>query len=67
MNKVTAILNIAKEARSERASRTAMVRLQRSLRVLGCTQLEIASLMMWFDYWDADMVPYMDKVQKGPQ
>lgn len=61
MDRAKAIRNIAMEARQEHASRSAMIRLERSLKALGCDSEEIGSLMSWFDYWDADRVPYIDK------
>jgi hypothetical protein len=61
MNLVQAILNVAKEARAERGSRTAMIRLERSLRAIGCDDDEVAQIMSWFDYWDSERFPYMDK------
>lgn len=58
MNKIDALIEIMRDARSERASTASAKRIVKAAKTLGLDDKETLVLMNWLEYCDSSGEPY---------
>jgi len=64
MDKGEAVIEIMRDARSQRSSNTSCQRVVRALKLLGLSQEEMIAALSWADYCTDEGNPWSDKYKR---